>query len=268
LSLVPCKNVLAHGATNNSKEWPQRVLAGHHTPSAPYPPTGHNTTPFQYRASSIPPSPYAGLTEGQIKRLQKAFEKMDSMVEFSRELLELAGVSMSKEDVISIVGQWAEKRPDVRTFSKLTTQDYNILCKAIHNVININDGLLLQQIPDNVIPLPFLPMLRMTRLVSARSTEMGTRKIINIFLDTAVYIARMVFAEERLVVDHEYETEPTDVPEIGVVGGPLDYVTARAAGKIDMGTCLNILLLIRDRNTHGGARWSERVYRKALHDRG
>src|ERR1700724_125314 len=92
------------------------------------------------------------------------------------------------DDIISIVGQWAEKRPDVRTFSNLTTQDYNILCKAIHNVININDGLLLQQVPDDVIPPHFLPMLRMTRLVSARNTEMGTRKIINIFLDTAVYI--------------------------------------------------------------------------------
>jgi hypothetical protein len=36
-------------------------------------------------------------------------------------------------------------------------------------------------------------------------------------------------------VHHEYEAPPTDVPEIGVVYGPLEYVTSRAAGEVDMG---------------------------------
>ena len=64
---------------------------------------------------------------------------------------------------------------------------------------------------------------------------MGTRKIINIFLDVAVYIARKVFHEDRLVVHQEYDTIPTEIPEIGTVSGPLDYVTSRAAGKANMG---------------------------------
>ena len=64
---------------------------------------------------------------------------------------------------------------------------------------------------------------------------MGTRKIINIFLDVAVYIARKVFNEDRLVVHQEYDTIPTNIPEIGIVSGPLDYVTSRAAGKGSMG---------------------------------
>ena len=71
---------------------------------------------------------------------------------------------------------------------------------------------------------------------------MGTRKIINLFIDIAVYVARIIFNEERLVVHHEWETEPTEIPEIGVVSGPLDYVTSRAAGKVQMGTYLNIAI--------------------------
>ena len=65
---------------------------------------------------------------------------------------------------------------------------------------------------------------------------MGTRKIINLFLDVAVFIARTAFkGEERLVVHHEWDTEPTEIPEIGIVGGPLDYITSRAAGRVNMG---------------------------------
>ena len=74
---------------------------------------------------------------------------------------------------------------------------------------------------------------------------MGTRKIINLFTDVAVYIARIVFNEERLVIHHEWEIETTEIPEIGVVSGPLDYVTSRASGKVNMGThALDVLLLI------------------------
>ena len=64
---------------------------------------------------------------------------------------------------------------------------------------------------------------------------MGTRNIMNIFLDVAVYIARQIFGEERLIVHQEHKIVPIDVPEIGIVSGLLDYVTSLAAGNVDMG---------------------------------
>ena len=147
----------------------------------------------------------------------------------------MLGIDITKENMIGVVAQWADQKPDVRVFSRLTTHDHLLLCKSIQNSINVNDNALQQYIPENVIIPHFLPMLQVSRLVSSRNTEMGTRKIINLFVDTAVYIARNVFNEKRLVIYHEWETEPTDIPEVGIVSGPLDYVTARASGKVDMG---------------------------------
>jgi hypothetical protein len=60
---------------------------------------------------------------------------------------------------------------------------------------------------------------------------MGTQNVINLFMNTAVYIARLVFGEERLVINHKVDTDPIEVPEIGSVNGPLEYITSRLAGK-------------------------------------
>ena len=155
---------------------------------------------------------------------------------------------MTKENVVGLVGQWSDMKPTIQTFSRLTTNDFDKLCKYIYDTVNINDDVLRRKVPDSIIPPYFLPMLRISRLVSSRRTEMGTRKIINLFLDVAVYIARIVFGENRLVIHHEWETQPTEIPEIGVVNGPLDYVTSRAAGRVDMGTHLHVLFLICTRN--------------------
>ena len=43
-------------------------------------------------------------------------------MEYSRELLEMAGIDMTTEDVIGLVGQWAEKRPDVGYISDIQIQ--------------------------------------------------------------------------------------------------------------------------------------------------
>ena len=186
-------------------------------------------------ACSVPPSPYPGLSEKQIKRLEREFKKTDSKIEFAKGLLAMSGCHLPKEDVIEWVAKWTDQAPDVRTYSVLTSQDFEKLCSYIKNFMHVNDYQLSQSIPDKFIPSSFLSMLRISRLVSSRRNEMGTRKIINIFLDVAVYIARQIFHEERLVVHQEYDTAPTEVPEIGIVSGPLDYVTSRAAGNADMG---------------------------------
>ena len=200
--------------------------------------TTPSTTPqhgHHHGAASVPPSPYAGLTDKQVKRLEKEFEKTDTKIEFVRALLGMTGSDLSKEDVIKLVAKWTDQTPEARTYSVLTAQDFNKLCPYIKNFICINNEQLIQSIPDQMIPPAFLSMLQISRHVSSRRNEMGTRKIINIFLDVAVYIARQVFHEDRLVVHQEYDTVPTEIPEIGIVSGPLDYVTSRAAGEGDMG---------------------------------
>jgi len=65
--------------------------------------------------------------------------------------------------------------------------------------------------------------------------------MINIFPDVAVYIARQVFHEDRLVVHQEYDTVPTEIPKIGIVSGPLDYVLHAPQER---GICVNSI--------HGG----------------
>jgi hypothetical protein len=119
----------------------------------------------------------------------------------------------------------------------MTHKDYDVLCNYRYALININQQSLESLIPDQLIPTSFLPQLQTCRMVSARYLEQGTRKVIIIFLDVAVFVARQVFNEPRLVIDHEQDVEPTKVPELACkVNGPLDYATARAAGRIDMGT--------------------------------
>ena len=250
---------------------PQRIHATPASPVPPYPRTRHTitpSTPDHHLSTSVPPSPSVVLTEKQIKNLQKVFAETDSKIEYTRDVLEMVGIDMPKENVVGLVAQWADKGPDVRTFSKLTSDDFNKLCKSIYDIVNINDDVLRQQVPDSIIPPHFLSMLRISRLVSSRRTEMGTRNIINLFLDVAVYVARIAFeGEDRLIIHHEWEIEPTEIPEIGVVSGPLDYITSRAAGRVNMGTRLYVLLLIYDRDIDDRTRCNNGLYRKTIYGR-
>jgi hypothetical protein len=150
----------------------------------------------------------------------------------------MAGVEIAKQEVVALIANWADNKPDVRTFSKLNAQDLMRLCESIQNDIFINDEHLELAIPDSMIPPEFLRMLLITRMVSSRNTEMGTRNVINIFLNMAVYIARTLFKDDRLVIHHEWDASPVEIPGIGIVGGPLDHVTSRAAGEKNMSTRL------------------------------
>jgi hypothetical protein len=205
-------------------------------PTSPITPQhGQHHLRHHSEAASVPPSPYAGLSEKQVKRLEKEFKKTDTKIEFARALLGMTGADLSKEEVIKLVAEWTGQTPEARPHSVLTAQDFGKLCPYIKNIICINDEQLIQSIPYEMIPTAFLSMLQISRHVSSRRNELGTRNIINIYLDVAVYIARQVFHEDRLVVHQEYDTAPTEIPEIGMVSGPLDYVTSRAAGNGNMG---------------------------------
>jgi len=182
---------------------------------------------------SAPMFPYPGLNKQQIKKLHAGFTKMGTAVDNLRELLSMAGVEMAKQEVVALVAKWAHKEPDVQMFSKLTAHDFICLCESIENNIFINNEHLELAIPDSLIPPEFLRMLHITRMVSSRNTEMGARGVINVFLTMAVYIARTLF-EDRLVIHHGWNASPVEILGIGTVGGPLDYITSRAAGNIDM----------------------------------
>ena len=157
--------------------------------------------------------------------------------------------------MVQLIADVIDDEPEVRTFSKLTNDDYIAMCGYVVNSIVFNEFLLEQAIPLSLIPSCFLEMLQITRSVSARGLEGGCRKPVNLFLDTAVSVARHIFGDERLIVAQEHPTGPIEVPEIGYVQGPLDYITGRAAGEKDMGIYRNKLFLTCDRYIDDGGGW-------------
>jgi hypothetical protein len=172
----------------------------------------------------------------QIKNSHAALAKTDAKVDHLKELLSMAGVEMGKEEVVNLIAKWIDSKPEVRTFSSLTAQDFMHLCKGFRDSIFIDDEHLASAVPDSIIPPEFLHSLLITRMAASRNTEMGTRNVIDVFLNMAVYIARKVFQEDRLVIHHEWDARPVEIPGLGTVGGPLDYVTSRAMGKKNMST--------------------------------
>jgi hypothetical protein len=54
---------------------------------------------------------------------------------------------------------------------------------------------------------------------------MGVRQIIGHFFADAVDIARDLFNMDRLVVHIEIEVPEVEIPRIGKIHGPLDYLT-------------------------------------------
>lgn len=64
---------------------------------------------------------------------------------------------------------------------------------------------------------------------------MGVCQVIGHFLTFAIVIARKLFGEERLVLHTEWDVPATDVPGIGRVHGPLEFLTACAASGLEMG---------------------------------
>jgi len=64
--------------------------------------------------------------------------------------------------------------------------------------------------------------------------EIDTCNIINVFINMAIYITKMVFKEGRLVVYQKYNASLVKISEIGIVGGLLDYITSSTAGDIDI----------------------------------
>jgi len=92
-------------------------------------------------------------------------------------------------------------------------------------------------VPKN-FPHEFHFGLNVLRRTLSRKTEAGCRPIISYFLAFAVDKARDLFSYERLVVHSEIPIPSVQIPEVGLVGGTLDFMTAEIVGDAPMGNTL------------------------------
>jgi hypothetical protein len=192
---------------------------------------------------SSPQSPWAGLSEKQTKELIKLNKTQKEHVEYLQMLIEEVTAfeacqqrSPSKFELMSMMGPILDTFPAHRSFSSLTKDDFDKLREGgERGDIFINEKAISEEMRDIQISDDFWSGLQATRQVMSRVKEMGIKQVIGHFLIHATLIAREMFQEERLIVHSEYEVEETEIPTIGKVHGPLDFMTSRAAGYLTMG---------------------------------
>jgi len=184
------------------------------------------------------PSPYDGLTPLQLKKLKGHTKKTKNQISLYEEwFTRMTGYPPDHDSAVTNLADILDTKSEVRTFSSMNNIDYSKLNPGEQGIIWHNENLLVQAVPTEMIPIDFLSTLKLYRRNLSRSMEMGTCQIIGHFLTYAVEIARHKFGIERLVVHTEVEVQPTMIPEIGsAVHGPLDYITAPAAGRVSMRT--------------------------------
>ena len=201
-------------------------------------------TPGSYSSTfSSTQSPWAGLDEKQTKKLIKLNKTQNEYVEYQEKLMTEAAAFIlsqqrppSKIELLSMMGQTLDTLPEHRTFSSLTSDDFEKLrAGGERGDIFINEKTIANEMRDFKISDDFWSGLQATRQVMSRVKEMGGRHVIGHFLIHATLIARQMFKEERLIVHSEYEVAETSIPPIGKLKGPLDFLTSQAAGYLTMG---------------------------------
>lgn len=199
-----------------------------------------SVTPSSLRGiASSDLSPYPPLSEKQLKQLKAEAKKTRSQVElFSDFIQHWTGEQADHDSVVACLADLLEAKSDIRAFSVLTSEDYDLLNPGARGIISYNKEQLHNQISHTNIPVDFWPALQTLRDTFSRRREMGVRQIIGHFLAYAVKIARSQFeSSQRLVVHSEVDVPVVDVPEIGKVNGPLNYLTCYAAGGVPMSKC-------------------------------
>jgi hypothetical protein len=104
--------------------------------------------------------------------------------------------------------------------------------------IHFNSSLL-----PTTVPMEFFDVLNVLRRTLSRQLEAGCRPIIAYFLAFAVDAARKIFNNERLAVHSEVQIPNIQIPQVGFVGGTLDFMTARVIGDASMGKLFFLLLV-------------------------
>jgi len=122
-----------------------------------------------------------------------------------------------------------------KTFSVLTESDQNkMVPKGFAGKIYINSSAIPRDFPEE-----FHVVLAVLRRTLSRELDAGCRPIIANFLAFAVDRAREMFKQERLVVHSEVPIPNVQIPEVGLVGGTLDFMTADIVGQAPMGNLLS-----------------------------
>lgn len=196
-------------------------------------------------ASSSPtffpePSPYDGLSKKQRKAFKAETKRIDNQVKlWPAVIADLYKESPDRNAIVASLARVCDIVSETRTFSSLTTKDYNILNPGEMGLITCVNSALVSTISPERIPTDFWPSLQTLRRTYSRRMEMGVRQIIGHFLAYAVDIARGLFNMDRLVVHTEIEVPEVEIPRIGKVHGPLDYLTCPAGGYLPMGPSFN-----------------------------
>lgn len=104
-------------------------------------------------------------------------------------------------------------------------------------------------------PQEFYVVLSVLRQSLSRELDGGCRPIIATFLAFAVDRAREMFKRKRLVVHSEVSIPNVQIPEVGLVGGTLDFMTADIISQAPMGILLSfswLTLIDEVMGTHDG----------------
>lgn len=200
-------------------------------------PSRMRVTPSPLTGVSSPGlSPYPPLSERQVKRLKEETRKTRSQIDLISDVVaRVLGQLTEEETIVACLGAVLDEKLESRTFSALTSEDYLLLNPGESGLFMYNQEQLNRRISHTDIPIDFWPSLQTLRLTFSRRMEMGVRQIIGHFLAYAVKIAQSLFDDsKRLVVHSDVDFPAVDVPEIGRVRGPLDYLTCSAAGTLPM----------------------------------
>ena len=84
-------------------------------------------------------------------------------------------------------------------------------------------------------PEDFWPGLMHLRRTLSREVEAGCRPVIAWFLAAAVEQARIIFNDARLAIHSEVKIPSVQIPNVGLVGGKLDFLLADVQGIGPMG---------------------------------
>jgi hypothetical protein len=85
-------------------------------------------------------------------------------------------------------------------------------------------------------PEDFWPGLTRLRRTLSREVEAGCRPVIAWFLAAAVEQARIIFNDPRLAIHSKVKIPSVQIPNVGLVGGKLDFLLADVQGRGRMGT--------------------------------
>jgi hypothetical protein len=106
------------------------------------------------------------------------------------------------------------------------------------------------QLPQSFPPDFWTGLTRLRRTLS-REVEAGCRPVIAWFLAAAVEQARIVFNRPRLVIHSEVKIPSVQIPDVGLVGGKLDFLLADVQGDGPMGIPDVCPVAYSNRSNHG-----------------